>query len=359
MKVLCICPIGIGNYLLTYPACYAIKQAQPAFSLHLLGLRHGISDFARNDPLWNDIHIFDPTHLKNRPLKKVPIIHSLRTQHFDASLCFFPSNTWLYNALPFLAGIKKRYAFKYYYNPATNLAFLCSHTITVDTEIHDVMQNMRLAAFFIKNAEIEKQEPLFPALYGSEESEFVSSLLQKFPQKKFIVMHAGSSAEHSMIYKRWAPERFAELADRICEKLNAAALILGGNEEIAVKQRVAEKMNAPRHIIDALPLRETAALCANSAICLCNDSGIMHIASCAGTPVIALFGPTDEKRNGPTGKNALVVRKPMEGFPLWTARNAGNRRLPRAINAAASLNALSVDDAWAQVKPWLDELIAE
>jgi ADP-heptose:LPS heptosyltransferase len=79
----------------------------------------------------------------------------------------------------------------------------------------------------------------------------------------------------------------------------------------------------------------------------------MHIAAGQGVPTVALFGPTDEKRNGPVGANTLVVRKPMEGFPVWTAENVGKRKLKRGINPRASLEALTSEDAWAQVEPWL------
>ena len=59
-KVLCICPIGIGNYLLFYPACVLLKKHDPALQLHLLGLRRSIADLAYADPLWSGITVFDP-----------------------------------------------------------------------------------------------------------------------------------------------------------------------------------------------------------------------------------------------------------------------------------------------------------
>jgi ADP-heptose:LPS heptosyltransferase len=79
----------------------------------------------------------------------------------------------------------------------------------------------------------------------------------------------------------------------------------------------------------------------------------MHIAACQGTPTVGIFGPTDEKRNGPVGGRVLVIRKKMEGFPVWTALNVGDRSLPQGIDARASLKALSVDEAWEQLRPWL------
>jgi ADP-heptose:LPS heptosyltransferase len=79
----------------------------------------------------------------------------------------------------------------------------------------------------------------------------------------------------------------------------------------------------------------------------------MHMAACMGVPTAALFGPTDERRNGPVGTGHLVIRKPMNGFPLWTAATVGVRTVRSGINPQASLNALSIDDAREKIMPWI------
>lgn len=41
------------------------------------------------------------------------------------------------------------------------------------------------------------------------------------------------------------------------------------------------------------------------------DSGPLHLASAAGKPGVAIFGPTDPDRNGPYGSGIVVVRDPI------------------------------------------------
>jgi ADP-heptose:LPS heptosyltransferase len=222
--------------------------------------------------------------------------------------------------------------------------------------LHDVQQNMNLAALFVGQPTVAEQKPQFPALFGEAQREWANEFLQSGRSKRLIAVHPGSSAEHSMILKRWAPERFALLADRICERLNAEALLLGGTEEESLKQAVAQRMAKACRSVPATSLRNTAALLDACELCLCNDSGIMHVASCIGVPTIAIFGPTDEKRNGPLGEKALVVRKEVPGFPLWPVSSVGNRAVPRGVNPRASLDRLSVDEAWEQIGHWLQHL---
>ncbi len=355
MKVLCVCPIGIGNYLLMYPACHAIRQARPDVSLHLLGLRFGLDELARGDALWSAIHVFDPTAIRYDFLHQARIIRSLRAEKFGASLNFFPSNMWRYNLLPVLAGVPKRYAFDYDYKPLSKLAFLSTNRAPVDADVHDARQNMNLAALFTAVKSVAAQPLGFPALFGSEERAWADGFLSCSDSKRRVAVHPGSSAQHGMIHKRWPPERFALLADRVCETLGADAFVFGGRGEEPLKQAVARSMTHRCIAVPRASLKRTAALLSMCSVCLCNDSGLMHLASCAGVPTAAVFGPTDEKRNGPLGPKALTVRKQMPGFPLWTARNVGNRTAMPGVDPGASLKALSVDDAWEQVEPWLKQ----
>ena len=48
-----------------------------------------------------------------------------------------------------------------------------------------------------------------------------------------------------------------------------------------------------------------------------NDSGPMHLAAAVGTPLVALFGPTDPALTGPWGEGPIVLRPPAgpEGYP--------------------------------------------
>jgi ADP-heptose:LPS heptosyltransferase len=282
----------------------------------------------------------------------------LRKERFDACLNYFPSNTWQYNLLPAFLGIQDRYGFKYLVDSFSKLSVLCNHKLPVAVELHDVRQNLALTNYFTKkNVGAPNGEmPLFPALFSDHDLVWARDYLTTLSKRTaFIGIHPGSSVEHGMAAKRWAPERFAALADKACALLGAAALIFGGPGEETVARKCADSMDAEAHCIEGTAIGRTAALLSLCRLCVCNDSGLMHIASCQGVPTVGIFGPTDEKRNGPVGKKTLVVRKITAGFPVWTAVNVGDRRLPKGLDPGESLRALSADDAWARLKPWLEK----
>ncbi|MBD3421774.1 MAG: hypothetical protein GF398_16795 [Chitinivibrionales bacterium] len=355
MKVLCVCPIGIGNYLLSYPAFYALKKLRPGWKLHLLGLRTNISAWARSDPIWEKVYIFDPTCMKGDIAGAFRVVASLRREHFDTCLNFFPSNKWQYNVLPLLAGIHRRIAFDYHQRKVQSLSLLNTQKCEVDSGAHDYRQNLSLAAA-VTGEQVDFEHPVFPKLCDAADEAWAAGYLSAnlCDKNRVIALHPGSSAEHGMDMKRWEPQKFAALADRLSKKLDAAVLVLGGPDEKHLKHNVCSAMSASRHIVGESTLRQTAAVLKTCLLAVCNDSGLMHIAAVQNVPTVGIFGPTDERRNGPIGAQTLVVRKEYPGFPVWTAQRVGDRSVPSGIDPQASLHALSVDDAWQQIASWLD-----
>ena len=356
MKILCICPIGIGNYLLVYPACNLIKQEYPDAVLHLLALRAPIADIAGGDSLWEKIHILDPS--KHSSLSTIAqIFKTLRKEKFDICVNLFPSNKWQYNLVSVLCGIPRRYAFSYPLKKLGSFSFLNNRKLKIDSGLHDVQQNIRMAEF-ISGKSLADKAVRFPVLFSQTETNRAREIVLDGKQRPVVIgIHPGSSKEHGMDAKRWSPERFGELADLICKTLDAEALIFGGPDEQHLKEQVASVMKFPKRIVNPVNLRLTAALLKECTLCLCNDSGLMHIAATSGVPVVAVFGPTSEKRNGPIGSKSIVIRKEMDRFPLWTAENVGVRYVPRDVDPNASLQALTVDYAWGKVAPWLSREI--
>jgi heptosyltransferase II len=359
MKLLCICPIGIGNYLMCYPAFAALKRHRPGISLHMLALRHAIAAMANGDPLWEGVHAFDPDKIKDNVAAPVKALVRLRGLRFDASLCFFPSNTWQYFAFPLLCGIRRRYGFRYQLKRLSSLSFLATDSIAVDPSLHDVVQNLRLSGFFL-GENIDGDPVTFPRQFGDDDAAWAADCRRSLAgDTRLIAIHPGSSIEHGMDVKRWPAERFAALADKACTLAGAHALIVGSADESDVKRAVAAGMREPSHVVEPVSIRKTAALLSKCDCCICNDSGIMHMAACMGVPTAGIFGPTDEKRNGPFGERNLVIRKPMPGFPLFTAGNVGDRSLPAGIDPKVSLRALTAEEAWERLQPWLANVIAQ
>jgi heptosyltransferase-2 len=115
--------------------------------------------------------------------------------------------------------------------------------------------------------------------------------------------------------KQWIPEHVAALAERLVRDRAATCAIVGSASDTPVAGRIRTRLGggtADRvlDLIGATTLEQLAGVLAEAAVCVCNDSGAMHLAAAVGTPVVATFGPTNEHATAPrprTGRPARVL----------------------------------------------------
>ena len=114
-------------------------------------------------------------------------------------------------------------------------------------------------------------------------------------------------------FKAWPYERFAELADRLVSDYGCQVLIGGSREEEALVQRIqAAAKSRPISMAGQATLKEFAAIAQRAALFVGNDSGAMHIAAAVGTPMVALFGPSNPEEWGPRGERVKVLYKGLD-----------------------------------------------
>jgi len=119
--------------------------------------------------------------------------------------------------------------------------------------------------------------------------------------------------------KLWENEKFARLCDLITEKLKVGVVLTGRNKEDLA--RIQSMMRSPSvNLGGKTTLRDLAYLYQRSSLLITTDSGPMHLAAAMGTPVVALFGPTDPTRTGPFGKGHAVIRKGLFCSPCFLKR---------------------------------------
>ncbi len=117
--------------------------------------------------------------------------------------------------------------------------------------------------------------------------------------------------------KRWIPERYAAVADLASERLGARTVILGAAAERPLGEAVRKAMRRPAAVLcGETNLQELTGVLAQLSLLLTNDSGPMHVASALGTPVVAIFGPTDWRETAPFGPGrSEIVRETVACSP--------------------------------------------
>ncbi|RUW62288.1 glycosyltransferase family 9 protein [Mesorhizobium sp. M7A.F.Ca.US.008.03.1.1] len=124
----------------------------------------------------------------------------------------------------------------------------------------------------------------------------------------FIAVHAGASFEG----RRWQPERFAAAIVEIAGETGLDVVLVGGPDEREIAERIVAR-TAPSvvNLVGDLSLESLLAVLKQARLFLGNESGPMHMAAAAGTPVVGLFGLTEPSRWGPVGVPSISLQPPM------------------------------------------------
>jgi lipopolysaccharide heptosyltransferase II len=144
--------------------------------------------------------------------------------------------------------------------------------------------------------------------------------------------------------KRWPPERVAGAIAGVT-RTGTRAVLLGAaaDREIARAIQSALDPAVRASVVDLVGRTDVAtlmAMLARCAVVVANDSGAMHVASAVGRPVVAIFGPTDERATAPMGPHTLV-RHDVFCRPCLLRACPIDHRCLRRIDAADVVEAVA------------------
>ena len=158
-----------------------------------------------------------------------------------------------------------------------------------------------------------------------------------------VVIHPGTSGFAA--FKRWAPERYARVADRLVAERGADVVVTYGPQDLQVAEDVVSAMGR-RGILSAPTrnLQQLSAILSRAELFIGADTGPMHMASALGVPVVALFGPKDPEQTGPYCSRSIVVTAPVRCRPCTKRRCPHVRCMTGITPARVARAALDVLD---------------
>jgi ADP-heptose:LPS heptosyltransferase len=109
--------------------------------------------------------------------------------------------------------------------------------------------------------------------------------------------------------KLWHTSEFAAIADRLWQAYGIRSAVTYGPGELTLAQMVVAQAKTGAAFPLASSLKEFLALARRAKLFLGSDTGPMHLAAAARTPIVAMFGPTSAWRNGPFAKDDVIVER--------------------------------------------------
>ncbi len=142
------------------------------------------------------------------------------------------------------------------------------------------------------------------------QTDAVDAVERQYGSGRYVLLNPGAAWPN----KRWPPGRFGALASAIHARWGLRSLVLWGADEQALASEVVSASNATADLAPRTTISDLFGIARRAVLAVCGDTGPLHIAAAVGTPVVALFGPTDPARNGPWSASDITLSR-FEGCP--------------------------------------------
>jgi heptosyltransferase-3 len=137
-------------------------------------------------------------------------------------------------------------------------------------------------------------------------------------KKKLVVIHAPSRWK----FKELPIATWVKVIDALKEK-NFEVVLCGSKDDFLTNQKIYVSCMRKPIITENFSLTDTAALFSLAHLVLTIDSMSTHLASATKTPVISIFGPSNEKNWGPWGGKHRVIALTSQDAPVFECRPCG------------------------------------
>jgi heptosyltransferase-2 len=327
-RILVIKLAGLGDLLLTTPMLRALRTRYPAARLDVLTTPEA-APLLRDSPLLDRTYILEkyafdePLSLVRHPTQLAGVVAplaALRHQRYDAVL--------LAHHLTLRLGRLKHQALLRAIGARLSVGLENGWGGFLDLRVpdagfgahHEAEYVLALAAALDASLPLGERGLQLADLGWHADLSAPPALPAHGPPT--IALHPGGGAYS--LARRWPAERFAEVAAALRAEMGATCLLVGGAEERELHAGILARLGHPtwaRSLAGHTEPRELARQLATCALFIGNDSLPMHLAAMVGTPVVAIFGPSNAHAWGPFvpehPERVAVVRRDLPCSPCF------------------------------------------
>jgi ADP-heptose:LPS heptosyltransferase len=310
-RVLIIRARAIGDVILTTPMIRAVRRALPDAEIDFL-----VEPFAE-PALRGNPHLSNIVLLKRYSVKKeLPNVRLMRKNELKNG-GFFVRMIEMARFYAFVIGRKYDLVFDLWGNLRTAiLSFLTGakyragfnfrgrkyfYNLRVEPDVppkYNVYYHMDL----LKAAGIREDGGQTEFFTSAGDDAFADEFFRSAGIKPGAI---GINGMGSWITKRWPPEKFAALIERLIAEDNGRQfVILWGPGELPLAEKISGMINNGKKNVIIAPetgIKQLGAIIKKLGILITNDGAPKHIAVATGTPTVTIYGPTNYRSWGPSG----------------------------------------------------------
>jgi lipopolysaccharide heptosyltransferase II len=333
-SILIIKPCCLGDVLMATPVIATLRQAFPKARIDFAvgGWSRAIVE---NNPYLDGLVDCGRVGSGSRYswLEYLDLVRRIRVGKYEA--CFVLDRSPLISLLPYLGGVPQRVGLD-----SRGRGF----SLTVSVPIVAPKHETELYLDTVRAISIEVNKPRLEFYPTDEDRCHVAEMLRAVPQAPVVVIHPAGGSNPGMILsaKRWPPQRFAALADRLIEEKGTQVFLVGGPDDEPIAAAIKEVMRQkPWDLTGQLTLGQLGTLLERCDLFVGHDTGAMHLAVAVGIPVVAIFGPSDPRIYGPYSENSVTLWHDVGCNPCLL-----HGRWNTACRRFRCIEAVTVEEVW-------------
>lgn len=311
---------GLGNFIMYTPALKLLRERYPTARIDLqVGNNTGCEEVLAGSALFDNIYNLPFSEGVRAWLARAATIRDTR---YDLTINEFHSHSWPLALLIAASGAPFRLG--HVTSPGwprrlSRYSFVFNLPVAMREDEHEIERYIDLVA--AAGAQTVAPCDANTFIHLTEEDRAFA--------RRFLEDGAGSNARTiigfqpgtspSMRWKQWPIERYREVIGRIVADNPDSQIVLFGSalEEEMIREMAHGLKGRISLAAGKTSVKQVAALIEQCDLLVCNDSGLMHAAVAVGTPVAAIYGPTDFRRTAPFGDRHTVIRHELPCSPCF------------------------------------------
>ena len=283
-------PSWIGDVVLSLPALQTLRNIYPNARITAI-VKFPTGQLLSNHTVVDSVLQF-PKNKGDGYIKQYKYARGLRKYKFDLGIVF-PNSFHSALMLMFMgAGVRIGYR-------TEGRRILLTHSIPVTLKNKKTLYRVNYFHKILSPLNSGLSPDCYDSKWINESSVVLKKTLRSVGVGKkdlMITIHPGASK----LERAWHAERFGILCQNLIKSYSIKIILVGSNEEKLLLEKISS-FCPPENVIIVvkLSLFEITQLLKASQLFIGNDSGLLHLASLAGTPVVGIFGPGQAATTGP------------------------------------------------------------
>jgi heptosyltransferase II len=311
---------GLGNFIMFTPALRLLRERYPTARIDLqVGNNTGSEEVLAGADLFDNIYNLPYSASLSAWFTRA---REIRDARYDLTISEFHSHSWPLTLL--LAASHAPFRLGHVTSPGwsrrfSRYSFAFNLPIAMREDEHEIDRYIDLVAAVGARRVTASEAGTFIHL-TDDDRVFARRFFEDGHARatgSIIGLQPGTSP--AMRWKQWPIERYREVIVRlVAGRPDSHIVLFGSASEVEMIREMARGLTGRISLAAGkTSVKQAAALIEQCDLLVCNDSGLMHAAVAVGTPVVAIYGPTDIRRTSPLGYGHAVIRHELPCSPCF------------------------------------------